>query len=43
MTTQRKIEVLVYGLAIALSLVALGLATLSSSFEVDTRVVYQGF
>jgi hypothetical protein len=43
MTTRQKIEWFIYGLAIMLSLVALGLATLSSSFECDTRVVYQGF
>jgi hypothetical protein len=43
MTTRQKIEWLVYFLAIVFSLAAVGLAALSSSFEIDTRVVYQGF
>ena len=38
-----KIERLIYGLVILLSLFVLALAVLSSSFEIDTRVVYQGF
>ena len=43
MTTRKKIELLVYGIVIVLSVGVLTLATLSSSFELDTRVVYQGF
>jgi hypothetical protein len=43
MTTRQKIELLIYGLVIVLSVGVLALATLSSSFELDTRVVYQGF
>ena len=43
MMTRQKIEWIIYGLVIVLSLAALVLAGLSSSFEVDTRVVYQGF
>ena len=43
MTTRQKIERLTYALAIALSLIVLAFAILASSYEVDTRVVYQGF
>ena len=43
MTTRQKVEGLIYGLVILLSLGVLALTTLSSSYEIDTRVVYQGF
>jgi hypothetical protein len=43
MTPRRKIEILVYGLAVVLALVVLALAAASSSLDFDSRVVYQGF
>ncbi len=43
MTTRQKTEWFIYGLVIVLSVGVLVLATLSSFYEVDTRVVYQGF
>ena len=43
MTTQRKIEVLVYTLVIVLCVVVIALVAVSSSLETDTRVIYQGF
>ena len=39
----QKIEGFIYALIIALSVIALTLAILSSSFAFDTKVVYQGF
>jgi hypothetical protein len=43
MKTRRTIEILIYSLVVILSVLALTMAALSSSYELDTRVVYQGF
>jgi len=43
MMNPQKTERLIYALAISLAVIVLILVVLSSSFEVDTRVVYQGF
>lgn len=43
MTKRRKIELLVYGVVVVVSLVLLAMAAISSSSDFDTRVVYQGF
>lgn len=43
MTTRQIIECVIYALAVMLCIVALMMAILSASFDLDSRVVYQGF
>jgi len=43
MTKQKLIDLIIYALVIAVSIVAVALAYFSLSFAVDTKVLYQGF